>query len=153
MDVGSRIRKARKSKNLTQIEVAASAKISVNSLRLYEAGKRQPGIDQLKAIARALDEPFVSLALGERGLTKQEVFASMQLDNYLAAMGYEFHLNLDDDLKSWLCVDNNHQKLYLLSGDDAAALEASLHAYTKYQIAEMLGNAKEIPDTGGWFKK
>ena len=68
-------------------------------------------------------------------------------------MGYEFHLNLDDDLKSWLCVDNNHQKLYLLSGDDAAALEASLHAYTKYQIAEMLGNAKEIPDTGGWFKK
>lgn len=153
MDIGSRIRNARKAKNLTQIELAKKAAISVNSLRLYEAGKREPGIAQLKAIAQAVDTPFVVLAVGDRGLTRQEVFASMQLDGYLLAMGYEFHLNLDDDnLSSWLCVDNNEKKLYLLSADDAVALEASLHAFAKYQIAELLKNAKEIPDNDGWFK-
>lgn len=54
MDVGSKIRKARKSKGFTQIKVAELAGIAVNSLRLYESGKRQPHIEQLQKIAHAL---------------------------------------------------------------------------------------------------
>lgn len=55
MDVGERIRAIRKSKGLTQIEVAEKAGIAVNSLRLYEAGKRMPNLGQIQAIAAALD--------------------------------------------------------------------------------------------------
>lgn len=54
MDVGVRIREARKAQKLTQAEVAQKAGIAINSLRLYEAGKRQPRLEQLRQIALAL---------------------------------------------------------------------------------------------------
>ena len=54
MDIGTKIRMIRKSKGITQIDLAANARIAVNSLRLYEANKRQPRADQLRAIASAL---------------------------------------------------------------------------------------------------
>lgn len=54
MDIGTRIREARKSKGLSQIELAQIANIAVNSLRLYEANKRHPRTDTLQAIASAL---------------------------------------------------------------------------------------------------
>lgn len=55
MDIGAKIRAIRKSRGFTQIEVADKAKIAVNSLRNYEANKRQPNMEQLRAIADALD--------------------------------------------------------------------------------------------------
>ena len=54
MDIGTKIRMIRKSKGITQIDLAENAGIAVNSLRLYEANKRQPRADQLRAIASAL---------------------------------------------------------------------------------------------------
>lgn len=54
MDIGTKIRMIRKSKGITQIDLAANAGIAVNSLRLYEANKRQPRADQLRAIASVL---------------------------------------------------------------------------------------------------
>lgn len=58
-EIGRLIREERKKKGLTQVVVAKSAGIAVNSLRLYEAGKRQPNFDQLKKIAKALNvDPF-----------------------------------------------------------------------------------------------
>lgn len=64
MDVGSKIRNARKEKGLSQIEVAQAAGIAVNSLRLYEANKRQPRMKQLQAIADTLGVS-ISYLLGE----------------------------------------------------------------------------------------
>lgn len=58
-EIGKLIREERKKKGLTQAIVAKNAGIAVNSLRLYEAGKRCPNLDQLKKIAKALDaDPF-----------------------------------------------------------------------------------------------
>ena len=54
MDIGTKMRMIRKSKGFTQIDIATKAGIAVNSLRLYEANKRQPRADQLRAIASAL---------------------------------------------------------------------------------------------------
>lgn len=65
MNVGERIRAIRKSKGLTQIEVAEKAGIAVNSLRLYEAGKRKPNLGQIQAIAAALDGDVVYLISGQ----------------------------------------------------------------------------------------
>lgn len=55
MDISSRLRDVRKDKRLSQMEVAQKANIAVNSLRLYESGKRQPRMDQLLKIAAALN--------------------------------------------------------------------------------------------------
>lgn len=66
MSLGERIRAARKAAGLTQVEAARRANIAVNTLRLYEAGKRQPRIKQLYAIASALDTtPEVLLGLDD----------------------------------------------------------------------------------------
>lgn len=54
MDIGVSIRNARKEKGLSQVTVSQKAGIAVNSLRLYEAGKRQPSWDTLEKIAGAL---------------------------------------------------------------------------------------------------
>ena len=58
-EVGRLIREERKKKGLTQVVVAQSAGIAVNSLRLYEAGKRKPNIETLIHIAEALEvDPY-----------------------------------------------------------------------------------------------
>lgn len=54
MNIGDRMKEARKTARLTQVQVAQRAEIAVNTLRLYEAGKRQPRIEQLQRIATAL---------------------------------------------------------------------------------------------------
>lgn len=55
MNIGDKIRTIRKSKGFSQIEIAEKAQIAVNSLRNYEAGKRQPNMEQLRTIADALE--------------------------------------------------------------------------------------------------
>ncbi len=60
-NIGSRIREIRKQQGLSQVDVAATAGIAVNSLRLYEANKRKPHVAQLESIARALSVPLAHL--------------------------------------------------------------------------------------------
>lgn len=62
MEIGANIRNTRKEKGLSQVEVSQKAGIAVNSLRLYEAGKRQPNLKILKKIADALGVEVWALA-------------------------------------------------------------------------------------------
>ncbi len=71
MDIGAKIRNIRKSKGLTQIEVADRAQIAVNSLRNYEANKRQPNMEQLRAIANALEISLSDLIWQGEGPAKE----------------------------------------------------------------------------------
>ena len=61
MKTGDTIRALRKERMLSQIELATKAGIAVNSLRLYEANKREPKLDSLKRIAQALGVDVYSL--------------------------------------------------------------------------------------------
>ena len=54
MNIGEKIRSARKEEHLTQVQLAEKAGIAVNSLRLYEAGKRSPNTETLRKIMSAL---------------------------------------------------------------------------------------------------
>lgn len=62
MTTGNRIKEARKSKGLSQIELAKLTGISVNSIRLYEGNKRSPKVETLELIARCLNVDVYSLA-------------------------------------------------------------------------------------------
>lgn len=55
MNIGNAIREIRKDRGLTQLELAEMVGMAVNSIRLYEAGKRIPSIDQRIKIAEKLD--------------------------------------------------------------------------------------------------
>lgn len=54
MDIGPKIRAARKAANLTQEQLAQKSGVATITIRQYEAGKRQPRVEQLRAIADAL---------------------------------------------------------------------------------------------------
>ena len=71
MEIGYLIRAARKAAKFTQAELAEKAGIAVNSLRLYEGGKRQPRIEQLQHIADALCVPITDF-LGSSQTTQEE---------------------------------------------------------------------------------
>lgn len=52
--IGERLRNTRKAKNLTQMQLAQSAGVAVNSIRLYEGDKREPTIKALQKLADVL---------------------------------------------------------------------------------------------------
>ena len=62
MKTGEIIRTIRKEQGLSQIELAQKAGIAVNSVRLYESGKREPKIGSLRRIAQALGVDVYALA-------------------------------------------------------------------------------------------
>lgn len=61
VETGKRIREIRKRAKLTQAEVAEQAGIAINSIRLYEGGKRQPSLEALGKIAAALGVRYFDL--------------------------------------------------------------------------------------------
>lgn len=57
MKVNERVRQIRKSKGITQVFVAKSLKIPVQTYNGYELGRRELKADTLKQIAQAINEP------------------------------------------------------------------------------------------------
>ena len=66
------IRNFRKVKKYTQIELAEKAGIAVNTLRLYEGGKRQPSMKQLQRLAGALDVSVTELIDSEDDMSADD---------------------------------------------------------------------------------
>ena len=54
MNTGERIRKYRKMRHMTQQELGEAVGLSSPAIRNYELGNREPGKEQIEAIAKAL---------------------------------------------------------------------------------------------------
>ena len=63
-DMGSRIRKKRKSCGLTQIELAEKAQVSTHALSNVENARSKIGLEKLVAIANVLDSSLDELVCG-----------------------------------------------------------------------------------------
>lgn len=61
MSVGEKISELRKSKGITQEELAAKLYVTRQAVSRWETGETEPGIDMRKLIAIALDAPVVEL--------------------------------------------------------------------------------------------
>lgn len=61
MTIGERIKQARKTKGLTQKQLGEMSGTSETTVKQYELGKRQPRIEQLQALATALNVPMFYL--------------------------------------------------------------------------------------------
>ena len=98
--VGKDLRQIRKEKGLTQIEVAERAGISVNSLRLYEAGKRNPRIDHFKRIMEALGGELIVDSGIQRSLDrdKRRIAKSIKIAQSLGVDPVELEKVLQEEL-------------------------------------------------------
>lgn len=117
----------------------------------YEKNQREPRMEQLKKIAKALDVSIFDFIDDGQHMKPSEIQQSMKLDDYLRSIGYEFIYGFENYEDSWLCVDNKVKKLYILQHNDVSELEKSLLDFTKFQISELLKKGNEIPDTVGFF--
>ena len=112
MDIGTKIREMRKENNLTQIELARKVGMSVNSIRLYEAGKRLPSIEVRINIAEAMG--FDSYEL----MTEQEAAALVASsgigywarDDELRNIGYTFSEEETKLIESFSALNVRGQK-------------------------------------------
>lgn len=69
------IRKFRKEKGFTQIELAEKAGMAVNTLRLYEGGRRHPSEKQLQRLADALNISVSELMESKEDLSDDDSYA------------------------------------------------------------------------------
>lgn len=90
VQIGNRIKKYRKSKGITQKEVALRAGIPYSTYSNYENNNREPNQEQLRKIASALGTSEVELL----GLSKEEFLKPLEDEvaflNYLLSLGYEY---------------------------------------------------------------
>lgn len=146
------LRNARKAANFTQDQLAKELGVNRATISKYENGEISPTVDQLIKICNILDVSFDELIDGEPGARPSEIRKSMKLDDYVKAFGYEFYDSYPDvDSETWLCVDRNEKKLYLLPPGEISAAEHSIRNYVKFQMTELVKKGTEIPDDGGWF--
>lgn len=80
MSTGERIKAARNKAGLKQSELAEKLGVAVITIGQYERGKRQPRLEQLQAIAAALDVSVNYLL----GLTPEEQDTLQYIENYVA---------------------------------------------------------------------
>ena len=62
--VGEKIKEIRKKRGFSQKELGELSGTSETTIKQYELGKRQPRIEQLKGIAKALNIPLIILING-----------------------------------------------------------------------------------------
>ena len=64
-EIGRRIRTMRKSRNMTQEDLAKSIDQSASSITMYETGRRQPDFETLEAMADVFNVTLGSIISGE----------------------------------------------------------------------------------------
>lgn len=88
MNMGERIREARKSAKMTQSELATITGLSVNTISRYENGDRKPTLDIMLSIASALNiTPFdffkgATIDLSEDTHVKETIHKRIILDAF-----------------------------------------------------------------------
>jgi len=108
MTIGERIKQARKAKGFTQKQLGELSKTSEGTVRQYEIGKRQPRLEQLQAIAAALDVPLEALvgipdSVRAMGIDRVEVIPQglllsefNEFERFIETLGYYTRLDGDN---------------------------------------------------------
>jgi Predicted transcriptional regulator with C-terminal CBS domains len=91
--IGKNIRKLRKAKNITQKELGRLIGVSESQIGQYEKGYRNPKLETLKKIARALEVPYTYLLDHEPQKDPflnelLEIFSQLNITNKKKAIDY-----------------------------------------------------------------
>lgn len=68
-ELGLRIRTMRKSRQMTQEDLAKAIGQSASSITMYETGRREPDLETLESLADVFNVPLVSLVTDQNQLT------------------------------------------------------------------------------------
>lgn len=129
MALGDTIREIRKMSGMTQMQVADKAKISVNSLRLYESCKREPNMSTLTNIANALCVPISSLIPSDE---KNAIWAD-SIEEKLKHIGCS--VNGEPDGSS-IWIDGPFGRLYV-EFDDLEEINRAVDNFLRFKIDEL----------------
>lgn len=69
-EIGTRIRAMRKSRQMTQEDLAKAIGQSPSSITMYETGRREPDFETMEALADVFNVPLASLVAGEDQLAR-----------------------------------------------------------------------------------
>ena len=147
MDIGTRIREARKSKGLSQIEISQIAKIAVNSLRLYEANKRQPRPDTLEAIANAIGVTPTYLIGYDEKIVNPEQYSPEQLEEFKTGAWEAYQQHIEETASPRAYLNAAFSKLNDKGQQEAVKRVEELTEIPKYQRQEPPAAPSEGTDT------
>lgn len=131
MKTGELIRKYRKLKGMTQLQLGEAAGMSEPAIRNYELGNRDPGEKQLKAIAKALD-------INAEALVGYEIENARDVLGVLFQMEDEFGLTPQEDGTLAIDLHNKNAKKTVM------AIKAWQHALEKVESGEMSREEYEL---------
>ena len=69
-ELGLRIRTMRKSRQMTQEDLARAIGQSTSSITMYETGRREPDLETMEALADVFNVPLISLVSDEDDLSR-----------------------------------------------------------------------------------
>ncbi|MFL0198295.1 helix-turn-helix domain-containing protein [Clostridium sp. WILCCON 0269] len=109
MSLSDNLKYIRKSKKLTQKELAAKSGITRESIGNYERGDRIPPVDVLNKIAKALN-------VSVNNLIKNSITIEMHENEHITPKGQELVDNLD--LLNQTIANSGNIRIYYLAGDN-----------------------------------
>lgn len=168
-DYGKNIKEARKKAGLTQKKLADVSGVAKITIQQYEAGKRQPRLEQLGMLAEAMHINIDEL-LGIKPLPSKEIVCNPGLPSecivmedgeeveslasfyFLDELGYKMffdpRVNYEEKKDAGnkrILYDCRGNTSYSITWDELAKLRENVIAFAKFQMNELLANA-EIAD-------
>ncbi len=143
-DIGTRIKKYRKLKKLTQKQLGQLSNTSETTIKQYETGKRQPRIEQLRKIANVLSVQVADLITGYQaedleGVSPEHPIAFPGLEKKLAEIGYRIFYGCDyieyGDDQIWIEYPDGKQLFLTLSELENLNFETDI--YLKFRIDQL----------------
>lgn len=136
MNIGERIRTARKVQKLTQKQLAEKAGVAEISIRNYENQNRQPKLEQLQKIAAAL-EVSIEYFAGAPDPTPTSAFY-----DWLLSLGYKVVFYEEEDWHNTILRDLETYESCSVSFDELNELEKQITSFTRFQIKELFKSKK-----------
>lgn len=144
MEIGERIKAARKKRGLTQKQLAKRIGKSLRMLQKYEDGEATPSVPVLKIISGALDIEFDDLVR----FTKGE-YITLPLCDWLDSLGYRVIFRQSSDEPYIRIHEIASFDDFYITDEQLDFLEKSISAYTRFQVLETIMQAQPSPLSEG----
>ncbi|MCI8560872.1 MAG: helix-turn-helix transcriptional regulator [Dorea sp.] len=130
MTIGEQIKNYRKAAKLTQKKLGELSNTSERTIQQYEAGKRQPRIEQLQQIAGTLNIPISSFL---NSAPSNEYLETTYLDEKLKQIGCSIGY-YEEDAIAWI---NFPEGTLEVTVEELKELDKSMVSYLQFKLDEL----------------
>jgi transcriptional regulator with XRE-family HTH domain len=141
LDIGIKIKEFRKSKGLTQQELAEKIGVTAVTVTRYENNSRKPDFVILNEIADALDCKLADLVNAEN--SNEPVKENPQLyhfEQFLSALGYKIMFDAED---AYLFIKTK-EGTYELEMKGLEDIYTSSRSFIEYQLHELIKGSRKM---------